>query len=61
MQDNSIRWGVPPLGVKGMDGKYLENAQTYPDLTVWNDYEKVSTGRDQQLEEAVKLLLSELK
>lgn len=61
LQDNSIRWGVPPLGVKGMDGKYLENAQTYPDLTVWNDYEKVSTGRDQQLEEAVKLLLSELK
>jgi len=61
LQDNSIRWGVPSLGVKGMNGKYLENAQTYPDVTVWNDYEKVSTGRDQQLEEAVKLLLSELK
>ncbi|MEY3321967.1 MAG: hypothetical protein RLZZ417_1550 [Bacteroidota bacterium] len=61
LQDNSIRWGVPSLGVKGMNGKYLENAQTYPDVAVWNDYEKVSTGRDQQLEEAVKLLLAELK
>lgn len=61
LQDNSIRWGVPSLGVKGMNGKYLENAQTYPDVTVWNDYEKVSTGKDQQLEEAIKLLLAELK
>jgi len=61
LQDNSIRWGVPSLGVKGMNGKYLENAQTYPDVTVWNDYEKVSIGKDQQLEEAIKLLLAELK
>jgi C-terminal processing protease CtpA/Prc len=61
LQDNAIRWGVPPLGVKGTDGKYLENAQTYPDVTVWNDYDKISAGKDQQLEEAIRLLLAELK
>jgi hypothetical protein len=49
------------LGVKGTDGKYLENAQTYPDVTVWNDFDKISTGKDQQLEEAIRLLLAELK
>jgi len=61
LQDNAIRWGVPPLGVKGMNGKYLENAQTYPDVSVWNDYEKISTGKDQQLEEAIRLLLLDVK
>ncbi|MFN8357003.1 MAG: S41 family peptidase [Spirosomataceae bacterium] len=61
LQDNSIRWGVPPLGVKAMNGKYLENWQTEPDIKVWNDYEVVSKGRDQQLEEAVKALLTEIK
>ncbi len=61
LQDNAIRWGVPSLGVKGTDGKYLENAQTYPDVTVWNDFDKISTGKDQQLEEAIRLLLAELK
>ena len=60
LQDNSIRWGVPPLGVKAMNGKYLENSQTEPDIKVWNDYEQVSKGKDQQLEEAVKALLKEL-
>lgn len=28
LQDNSIRWGVPPVGVKIPAGAYLENAQT---------------------------------
>ncbi len=61
LQDNSIRWGVPPLGVKAMNGKYLENAQTEPDIKIWNDYEQVSKGKDQQLEEAVKALMQEIK
>jgi Tol biopolymer transport system component/C-terminal processing protease CtpA/Prc len=61
LQDNSIRWGVPPLGVKTASGTYLENAQTNPDIKVMNEYELVSKGRDQQLETAVKELLKELK
>ncbi|MFT4031065.1 MAG: S41 family peptidase [Siphonobacter sp.] len=61
LQDNSVRWGVPPLGVKAMNGKYLENWQTEPDVNVWNDYEQTSKGKDQQLEKAVEILLSEVK
>lgn len=61
LQDNNVRWGVPPLGVKAMNGKYLENWQTEPDIKVWNEYEQVSKGKDQQLEAAVKALLEEIK
>lgn len=61
LQDNSIRWGVPPLGVKTMKGQYLENAQTMPDISIWNDYETVVAGKDAQLEKAIEALLAELK
>jgi len=61
LQDNSVRWGVPPLGVKDINGRYLENLQTEPDIKVMNEYEQVSKGKDQQLEVAVKELLKELK
>jgi tricorn protease len=61
LQDNSIRWGVPPVGVKTMQGQYLENAQTEPDVKVWNDYETVVKGKDAQLEKAVEVLLEEVK
>ena len=60
LQDNSIRWGVPPLGVKDVNGRYLENLQTEPDIKVMNEYEQVSKGKDQQLEAAIKELLKEV-
>ncbi len=61
LQDNSVRWGVPPLGVKSVSGKYLENWQTEPDVKVMNEYGKVGKGKDQQLEVAVQELLKEVK
>ena len=61
LQDSNIRWGVPPLGVKAMNGQYLENHQTEPDIKVMNEYEVVSKGKDQQLEAAVAALLKEIK
>ncbi|MFB9864224.1 S41 family peptidase [Rufibacter immobilis] len=61
LQDNSLRWGVPPLGVKDVQGRYLENLQTEPDVKVMNEYELVSKGKDQQLETAVQELLKEVK
>lgn len=61
LQDPSIRWGVPPVGVKTMAGTYLENAQTEPNIKVWNDYEVVIKGKDQQLERAVEELMKEVK
>lgn len=61
LQDNSIRWGVPPLGCKSMNGQYLENHQTEPDIKLMNDYNVVIKGRDQQLEAAVAALLKDIK
>ncbi|WP_210489388.1 S41 family peptidase [Rufibacter aurantiacus] len=61
LQDNSVRWGVPPLGVKDVQGRYLENLQTEPDVKVMNEFEQVSKGKDQQLEVAVQELLKEVK
>ena len=61
LQDNSLRWGVPPLGCKSMDGQYLENHQTEPDIKLMNDFDIVIKGKDQQLEAAVAALLKEIK
>ncbi|MNU00996.1 hypothetical protein D3C72_2442600 [compost metagenome] len=61
MQDNSVRWGVPPLGVKGLKNQYLENYQTEPDIKLMNEYDIVIKGRDQQLEAAVNELMKEIK
>jgi Tol biopolymer transport system component/C-terminal processing protease CtpA/Prc len=61
LQDSTIRWGVPPVGVKIAAGTYLENHQTEPDIKLMNQYEIVSKGRDQQLEAAVAELLKEIK
>jgi len=61
LMDSGIRWGVPAVGCKDVNGKYLENSPTAPDIQVRNEQEKVSTGVDQQLEIAVKELLKEVK
>ena len=61
LQDPSIRWGVPPVGVKTMAGTYLENAQTEPNIKISNEYDVVGKGKDQQLERAVEELVKEVK
>ena len=60
LQDNSLHFGIPQIGMKDMDGDYLENKQFEPDVKVVQDYDVVITGRDQQLEKAVEVLLIEL-
>lgn len=61
LMDSGIRWGVPPVGVKAMTGKYLENAQTEPDIKLANEYDQAIKGVDQQLEAAVKELMKDIK
>ena len=61
LMDSGIRWGVPSVGCKDVNGKYLENSPTSPDIQVRNEQEKVGVGVDQQLEVAVKELLKEVK
>lgn len=55
-----IRWGVPAVGVKGIDGEFLENRQTEPDFNIFNRFEDVMKGRDEQLEVAVRELKAEV-
>ncbi len=59
LQDPTIYFGIPQIGMLGNDGKYLENQQLYPDYQVKNDPESSSRGKDKQLEKAVKVLLKE--
>jgi len=59
LQDRSLYFGIPQIGMLGNDGKYLENQQLYPDYRVLNDYESVSMGKDKQLRKAVEVILKE--
>jgi len=61
LQDPTVYFGMPQVGTLDMSGNYLENLQLEPDYKVDNDYETVITGRDQQLEKAVQVLLEQLK
>ncbi|WP_109301224.1 S41 family peptidase [Aquimarina sp. AU474] len=54
---NGSRFGIPMVGILDTKGKYLENQQLEPDIKVALDPEIVITGRDQQLESAVNVLL----
>lgn len=61
LMDTGIRWGAPTVGCKDVNGKYLENSPTEPNIKIKNENERVSVGIDQQLEIAVKELLKEVK
>lgn len=53
-----VVYGVPELGFRGVDGRWLENQEIVPDVLVYNDPESVRDGKDLQLEAAVKTLLN---
>lgn len=53
MIDPTLVFGIPQVGVKTLDGQFLENNQLSPDVKVFNDYDNVANGKDFQLERAV--------
>jgi len=55
--DPTLVFGIPMGGWRTEDGKFCENNQMEPDIRVANDPGILSSGRDQQIEEAVKALL----
>lgn len=55
--DPTIVFGIPQIGVKDMQGNYLENHQLEPDVEVYNTPEAQLKGDDVQLKEAVKEML----
>lgn len=60
-QDPTLIFGIPQVGMKDNQGRYLENMQLEPDIKVNNDPESAIAGRDPQIEAAVKSLLEEIK
>jgi len=60
LQDPTLYFGMPMVGVKDLKGQYIENHQIEPDIKVANEYEEAIKGNDQQLQKAVESLLSEL-
>lgn len=55
--DPTIVFGIPQVGVRDMQGKYLENQELQPDIEVYNSPESQLKGEDHQLEVAVKEML----
>jgi tricorn protease len=53
---------APRLAVEGLDGTFpVENHGISPNVTVWQDPQKVRRGYDPQLEKAVQIALQKLK
>lgn len=61
LSDGETMWGMVPVSAKDMNGAWMENNEAVPDYVVKNLPEVISTGRDQQLEKAVEVLLQEVK
>ncbi len=57
LQDDTLYFGIPEVGFRDAKGEFMEKALIVPDIQVANDPALIATGRDQQLEAAVKALL----
>ena len=60
LQDRSLVFGIPEVGYLDRAGDYTENKHLDPDHPVDNDPALEADGHDQQLEEAVEVLLAKL-
>jgi C-terminal processing protease CtpA/Prc len=58
--DKSIYFGIPQVGIVDKTGQYLENQQLEVDVEVAQDPEVFQTGRDQQIEKAVEVMMKDL-
>ena len=59
--DPSLVFGIPMVATIGKEGRPTENLQLEPDIKVQNDFKSVLSGKDPQLERAVKEMLEEIK
>lgn len=55
--DPTLNFGIPMGGWRTPDGKFCENNQLEPDIKVLNNPDILSSGRDEQIEAAVKELM----
>jgi Tol biopolymer transport system component/C-terminal processing protease CtpA/Prc len=56
-QDPTLYFGIPQVGFRDQSGVWMEKALIEPDIKVANDPALLATGRDPQLEAAVRELL----
>lgn len=59
--DPSLVFGIPQMGVRGVNGEYLENHQLYPDIQQNIKPEEAAAGIDTQIKAAVEELLKQLQ
>lgn len=57
---NGVVFGIPNMAVLDRVGDPLENKQLVPDIQVFNQFDQIVKGNDQQLNAAVEELLQEL-
>jgi tricorn protease len=57
LEDPSLFFGIPEVGLRVGPGQFLETAEVKPDIQTMNDPENTAAGRDPQLEAAVAELL----
>ena len=60
LQDSSLVFGIPNMGVNIPGGRALENLQLEPDILVINQPGAMAQGEDEQLRAAVNELISQL-
>ncbi len=61
LQDPSLVFGIPQVGILDFDGNFLENQQLEPDYKVKNDPGSIAQGRDKQIEKAVQVLMEQVE
>jgi Tol biopolymer transport system component/C-terminal processing protease CtpA/Prc len=59
--DPTLVFGIPMVATVGKEKRPTENLQLEPDIKVQNDFKSVLSGKDLQLERAVKEMLEEVK
>lgn len=60
MIDNTMVFGIPQVGCMTLDGKYAENTQLNPDITVYNTPEDFLNGNDRQLKTAIEEMMKQI-
>src|SRR5215204_5033905 len=59
--DPTLIFGIPMVATIGKEKRPTENLQLEPDIKVPNDFKSVLSGKDPQLERAVKEMLEDIK
>ena len=57
LMDPTMVFGIPQVGKKDVQGRYMENQELWPDIEVYNSPEDYINGRDPQLEAAVREMM----